>query len=74
MQKVKLTAMEIYHLPVEQMSTFEDEDEIPENVQVQSEQRRLPRNQSPKPKASLHGIELWYDKRTGQKKIRQYSK
>lgn len=67
----KITAESAYHSPLTQLNLFGEENE-PVLVTKAPTRRSLP---SPIPvQASLSGIELWYDHRTGKKHIKRYVK
>jgi len=65
------SAKDQYREPYMQLKAFPD-DEF--TVEPRTVPKRKPVPKLPPVEASLHGIELWYDRRTGAKEIRRYTK
>jgi hypothetical protein len=54
-----------------QLKAFPDDEFI---VEPRTVPKRKPVSKSPPVEASLQGIELWYNRRTGVKEMRRYTK
>lgn len=67
----KLSAKAIYNSPTVQLYMF-GEEEMGVIAPPMGNSKRLPRKQPIK--GSLLGVEIWYDQRTGQRRLREYVK